>query len=241
MDDCAASSASSVVSPIALNGAELVADPSGALYWPAERTLIVADLHLEKASSYAARGVPLPPYDTRATLAALRTAVRRHAPERVICLGDSFHDAGGPARLDASDAAALGAAIRAVREWIWVAGNHDPAPPPCLGGRVVSDGLALGPLLFRHAAAFEATSGEVSGHYHPKASVAVRGRRVTGRCFVADGRRLVMPAFGALAGGLDVFDPALAALFPGDFQVHLIGRRQVATLARARLTGARST
>src|SRR4051812_15824130 len=161
MDDCATSLASSaIVSPIALNGAELVADPSGALHWPAARTLIVADLHLEKASSYAARGVPLPPYDTRVTLAALRTAVRRHAPERVICLGDSFHDAGGPARLDAADAAALNAAIRAVREWIWVAGNHDPAPPPCLGGRVVAGELALGPLLFRHAAAPGAAPGE---------------------------------------------------------------------------------
>jgi uncharacterized protein len=234
MDDCTAP-ASHAASPLALNGAELVADPSGALYWPAARTLIVADLHLEKASSYALRGVPLPPYDTRATLAALRTAVRRHAPERVICLGDSFHDAGGPARLDAADAAALDAAIHAVREWIWIAGNHDPAPARGLGGRVVAGELPLGSLLFRHAAAPDAAPGEVSGHYHPKASVAVRGRRVTGRCFVADGRRLVMPAFGALAGGLDVFDPALAALFPGDFRVHLIGRRQVTPLARARL------
>jgi hypothetical protein len=237
MDDCTAL-ASRAISPIALNGAELVADPSGALYWPAARTLIVADLHLEKASSYAARGVPLPPYDTRATLASLRTALRRHAPERVICLGDSFHDVGGPARLDAADAAALGAAVRTVGEWIWVAGNHDPEPPPGLGGRVVAGALPLGPLLFRHAATPDAAPGEVSGHYHPKASVAVRGRRVTGRCFITDGRRLVMPAFGALAGGLDVFEAALAALFPGDFRVHLIGRRQVAALARARLAGA---
>ncbi|MGO8917763.1 MAG: ligase-associated DNA damage response endonuclease PdeM [Stellaceae bacterium] len=222
--------------PIRLHGVDLLAAVEGALVWPEERTLIVADLHLEKGSSFARRGVMLPPYDTRATLQRLARVAARHDAQRIVCLGDSFHDGEAPARLDAADAALLGALAQAV-ELIWIAGNHDPAPPAGLGGRVVEGELRLGPLTFRHIAEPLFARGEVSGHFHPKASIDLRGRRLSGRCFVLDEHRLVLPAFGAYAGGLDVFEPALRALFPGDFAVHLLARDRVTPLPHARLAG----
>jgi uncharacterized protein len=222
--------------PIRFRGAVLLAEAEGALIWPAERTLVVADLHLEKGSSFARRGVMLPPYDTRATLERLLAVAIEHDVARVVCLGDSFHEDGAAARLDSEDRALLAALARS-RELIWIAGNHDPAPPAALGGRVVEGELGLGPLTFRHIAAPLFAAGEVSGHYHPKASIDVRGRRLSGRCFVVDEQRLMLPAFGAYAGGLDVFEPALRALFPGDFAVHLLARNRITQLPHARLAG----
>lgn len=224
--------------PVALDfaGAALLALAEGALFWPAERTLVVADLHLEKGSSFARRGVMLPPYDTRATLERLARVAARHRAARILCLGDSFHDGEAPARLDDGDRKLL-ASLATERELIWVAGNHDPAPPDGLGGRIVEGTLRLGPLAFRHVAEPLFAAAEVSGHYHPKASVDVRGRRLSGRCFVSDAQRLVLPAFGAYAGGLDVFEPALRALFPGEFQVHLLARDRITALPHARLAG----
>ena len=220
--------------PIRLGGADLLAEASGALIWPETQTLIVADLHLEKGSSFAARGVMLPPYDTRATLERLALTAAHYAVTRIICLGDSFHDCTAHARLADDDAKRL-TALTAGVDWIWIAGNHDPAPPIALGGRVVAGELRLGPLVFRHIAAPLFATGEVSGHYHPKASINVRGRRLSGRCFVHDEQRLVLPAFGAYAGGLDVFDPDLRALFPGDFAVQLLARERITTVPQARL------
>jgi uncharacterized protein len=213
---------------IDLNGAHLAAEPSGAVWWGEEGTLVVADLHLEKGSSFAAGGVMLPPYDTIATLERLARTIR---PElrRVICLGDSFHDRDGPLRLSAGDAARLGALTRSC-EWIWIAGNHDPDLPSALGGRVVPDELRLGPLVFRHIANEAPARGEVSGHYHPKASVHLRGRRFGGPCFLYDGARLVLPAFGAYAGGLDAAAPELRALFPGGASAALIVRGRIIAL-----------
>lgn len=224
--------------PFRFNGVALLSDAEGALLWPEERTIIVADLHLEKGSSYAARGVMLPPYDTRVTLERLAAAAMRHGARRVICLGDSFHDGAAPARLAPEDAQTL-AGLVAAYEWVWIAGNHDPAPPASLGGRVVIGEMRHGPLTFRHAALAETASGEVSGHYHPKASLYIRGSRLSGRCFIYDDRRLILPAFGAYAGGLDVFDPALRSIFPGEFFVHLMARERVTVLPRARLDGMR--
>jgi len=218
-------------------GAELVAEPEGALYWPPERTLIVADLHLEKGSSFATRGVLLPPYDTRATLERLEKLTASRDVARIVCLGDSFHDPKASGRLGEAESSSL-RRLTGAFDWIWIAGNHDPAPPAELGGRSVADALRLGPLLLRHEALPMAASGEISGHYHPKASIDVRGRRVNGRCIVWDERRLVMPAFGAYAGGLDVFDPALRRLFPGAFTVHLLARERITTLPHHRLAGA---
>lgn len=217
--------------PLRLNGADLFADWSGALVWPAERTLAVADLHFEKGSSFADAGALLPPYDTRATLDRLEAAVARHKPKRVLCLGDSFHDGDGPGRLGPGERQRL-AALTQRHDWIWLAGNHDPAPPSEIGGAVVSNELSLGPLTFRHIAASDAAPGEISGHYHPKASLYVRARRLTGRCFLGNSRRIVLPAFGAYAGGLDARDPALLALFPDGCDVHFIGRTRIASLPR---------
>jgi uncharacterized protein len=224
--------------PLALDfaGAALLALAEGALFWPEERTLIVADLHLEKGSSFARHGIMLPPYDTRATLERLLDIVEQHQVTRLICLGDSFHDGEAPARLDERDRNLL-AALASNRELVWIAGNHDPVPPDGLGGRTVQGALRLGPLTFRHVAEPLFAAGEVSGHYHPKASVDVRGRRLSGRCFVSDAQRLVLPAFGAYAGGLDVFDADLRALFPGEFQVHLLARDRITALPHARLAG----
>jgi DNA ligase-associated metallophosphoesterase len=216
---------------LCFNGADLLVDGSGALYWPAEGVLAVADLHFEKGSSFARSGTLLPPYDTRATLDRLEAVAARYRPRRVLCLGDSFHDGDGAGRLGGDELRRLTDLI-ARHDWIWVAGNHDPAPPAGVGGRVVAESLACGPLTFRHLAAPDAAPGEVSGHYHPKASLWVRARRLTGRCFLADSRRIVLPAFGAYAGGLDARDPALRSLFPDGCDVHFIGRSRIATLPR---------
>jgi DNA ligase-associated metallophosphoesterase len=211
---------------ITVNGAALVADCAGILYWPTERVLIVADLHLEKGSAFAGRGMLLPPYDTAETLARLSDPLRRYAPRLVVCLGDNFHDDGGAARLLAADRTAL-AGLQSGRDWIWIAGNHDPAPADGIGGAFAGV-VALGSLVFRHEPAAGPADGEIAGHLHPSARVSRRGRSVVRPCFATDGRRLVMPAFGAYTGGLDIRHRAFAGLFCGsDFSVHLIGRRRV--------------
>lgn len=217
-----------------VNGATLVPDPSGALFWPARKALVVADLHLEKGSSFAARGRLLPPYDSRATLAALERAIAAHRPDHVICLGDSFHDREAAARLSKQEIATI-RRLTATHRWTWIAGNHDPNPPAILGGEIADD-LTIGPLTFRHQALEDAPApGELSGHFHPKASVATRGRRITARCFVTDGRRAILPSFGAYTGGLDVLDPAIAGLFWHGFTVYLLGRERVYVVLRKRL------
>ncbi len=205
-----------------VNGVALQADVSGALLWPARRLAVVADLHFEKATAFAARGQLLPPYDTAATLDKLEAVIARHDIARVICLGDSFHDGDAAERLDPSQAARL-KGFTARLDWTWIAGNHDPTPPEDWGGRIAAD-VTEGALTFRHEAERNARGGEVSGHFHPKASVAVRGRRITAPCFVTDGRRLILPAFGAFTGGLNVLDPAISGLFGKGFQATLLGR-----------------
>jgi DNA ligase-associated metallophosphoesterase len=206
---------------IDLAGARLVLDPAGALFWPDERILIVADLHLEKGSAFAERGVPLPPYDTRATLTLLATIVARWRPRALIALGDSLHDRRAAHRLGSVEREAL-AELGRGRDIIWIAGNHDPEPVPQLGG-VHADELAIGPLTFRHEPVPGAAAGEVAGHFHPVARIVRRGRGIRRRCFAADATRLVLPALGAYAGGLNVRDPALEALFTGAYAAHLVG------------------
>src|SRR5262245_27752758 len=174
-------------------GIDLVADPAGALVWPEERLVIVSDLHLEKGSSFAARGMLLPPYDTAATLSQLGAVIARHDPRCVIALGDSFHDRAAHERLSDGDSATL-IALRARRYWIWTAGNHDPDLPTDFGGTVAAE-MALGPLCFRHEPT--GAEGEIAGHLHPYARVLTRARAVSRRCFAADGERIIMPAFGA--------------------------------------------
>jgi hypothetical protein len=207
-----------------INGAALVADLSGAVWWPDRRLLAVADLHLEKGSGFAAAGRPLPPYDTRATLGRLAALIGRLAPRTVVCLGDSFHDGRAEGRLCADDAARL-RTLTGRADWLWLAGNHDPAPPGRWGGEVREEAV-IGPLVFRHQARGDA-AGELSGHWHPKAYVPVRDSRMTARCFAEDGRRLILPAFGAFAGGLNVRHPNIARLFPRGFRAHVIGRSRL--------------
>ncbi len=218
---------------LALAGVTLVADPAGAIYWPDEKLLAVADLHLEKGSAFAARGVLLPPYDTAATLARLARLIERYAPRLVIALGDSFHDGGGPARMDDISRVALKALQRG-RDWVWIAGNHDPDPADDIGGQF-ADILALGALTFRHEPSLRPSEGELAGHLHPLARVARRGHAVSRRCFASDGRRVVMPAFGAYAGGLNVRDRAIVALFGVlSFTVHMLGAGRLYAVPAAR-------
>ncbi|HUK60215.1 MAG TPA: ligase-associated DNA damage response endonuclease PdeM [Stellaceae bacterium] len=214
--------------PIELNGARLLAEPSGAVWWQDEGTLIVADLHLDKGSSGAADGAPLPPSNTIAMLERLVQSIRPDL-RRVLCLGDGFPDSRGPERPSDPDRARI-AALTQSCDWIWLEGSHDPGLPDGRGGRIVMGELAAGPLVFRPIAASAADPGEVSGHYHPKVGVSLRGRRFAGPCFLYDGRRLVLPAFGASAGGLDRGAPELRALFPGRMSVALIARGRVVAL-----------
>ena len=218
---------------IAVAGAVLVADPTGALYWPDERLLAVADLHLEKGSAFATRGVLLPPYDTTATLARLAKLIEHYRPAVVIALGDSFHDNGGPARMPEVSRAAL-MALQRGRDWLWLAGNHDPDPPQGVGGQIAAE-LAIGALIFRHQPSPQAVDGEIAGHLHPSARVAQRGRGVARRCFAADAKRLVMPAFGAYAGGLNIRDRAFVVLFGAlSFTAHLLGAGRLYAIPAAR-------
>ena len=217
---------------VAVAGAALVLDPAGALYWPEERALVVADLHLEKGSSFAARGVLLPPYDTAATLARLAHLLARHAPRLVIALGDSFHDGGGPARVAPDDRRAL-TAMQCGRDWLWIAGNHDPGPADGMGGSSAAL-LAMGALNFRHEPLPGGAEGEIAGHLHPIARIHVRGSTLSRRCFVSNGQRVVMPAFGAYAGGLNVCNGAFGELFGESFTAHLLGQDRLYALASAR-------
>jgi DNA ligase-associated metallophosphoesterase len=214
---------------IAVNGETLTLDAAGALWWAAERTLVFADLHFEKGSSFARRGQMLPPYDTRATLKRIEALVSRYAPARVVALGDSFHDRDAADRLDADERAML-RALGSRADWIWIAGNHDPAPPSWLGG-LVTEEVAIGGLVFRHEPLARPSAGEIAGHLHPCATVTRRGRSLRRRCFVSDGLRMVMPAFGAYAGGLDVREKPVKSLFAENFFAYLLGTRRVYTVA----------
>lgn len=218
---------------ISVAGVALVADCAGALYWPDEGALIAADLHLEKGSAFAKRGVLLPPYDTATTLARLAALIERYAPRLVVALGDNFHDGGGPARMAEASCTAL-TALQRGRDWIWLLGNHDPDPAIGIGGRFAQS-LALGALMFRHQPSPQAGEGEIAGHLHPCARITQRGRAVSRRCFAGDGRRLIMPAFGAYAGGLNVRDRAIVGLFGAlAFTAHMLGERRVYAVPAAR-------
>ena len=195
-------------------GHELMALPQGALFWPERRALLVADLHLEKASWFARFGQMLPPYDSVATLADLTAlAVTTNAKE-IWCLGDSFHDRHGCDRLPARARAMLTALTGSTR-WTWITGNHDPGFADHCGGTIV-DKVEVGGLLLRHEANPAEPRPELSGHFHPKLRITHRGRRVSRRCFVATERKLVLPAFGALTGGLDACHPEIVRAVGGN-------------------------
>ncbi|QJU57313.1 ligase-associated DNA damage response endonuclease PdeM [Sphingomonas sp. AP4-R1] len=200
-------------------GVELAAHASGALWWPARRALLVADLHFEKASWFARSGQMLPPYDTAATLGELEALKATVDPAEIWCLGDSFHDAEGCARMPEADKARLRALTGSVR-WHWIAGNHDHAARDVAdhcGGAVIGDAFVDG-LFLTHEADPAETRPELSGHFHPKLRLSVRGRHVARRCFVASATKLILPAFGALTGGLDAHDPVIRKAIGGRAQ-----------------------
>lgn len=178
-----------------------------ALYWPAQSALIISDLHLEKASAFAAGGQMLPPYDSLATLQEVAALVRGLNPARVISLGDNFHDDEGEIRLGGAAASLLTELIGST-EWIWITGNHDRGISARWGGTAMAEWTASG-ILLRHEAEAGEQSPEISGHFHPKFRQDLRGRMVSRRCFVRSPRKMIMPAFGAFTGGLDVQDPAI--------------------------------
>ncbi|PSJ54889.1 metallophosphatase [Mesorhizobium ephedrae] len=219
---------------ISVAGELALCDRRGALFFPDHGLLAVSDLHLEKGSSAARRGSLLPPYDTAATLACLKTVIDDFSPKIVVSLGDSFHDGEGSARMPELFRSRL-AALMAGRDWFWVSGNHDPDPPAGIGGDSVRE-ISVGSVLFRHEPSREAGEGEIAGHLHPCARIVQRGRSVRRRCFATDGSRVVMPAFGSYTGSLNVLDRAFAGLFRRDgFVAHMLGADRTYAIAGKRL------
>ena len=220
--------------PVSLAGETALCDPRGVLFLPAWRLLVVSDLHLEKGAAFARRGMFVPPYDTPATLARLSAIMDDYKPEAVISLGDSFHDRAGAALMPDEWRAQL-ASIMAGRDWYWIAGNHDPHAPAGLAGTTV-DELVVGGLTFRHEPRKGAPAGEIAGHFHPGARVVVRGRSVRRACFASDGARIIMPAFGAYTGTLNILDRAYAGLFGGDNLIaYVLGKGRLFPIARHQL------
>jgi DNA ligase-associated metallophosphoesterase len=198
--------------PFSVAGVEFASVQDRALYWPREQALLVADLHLEKASFYAKHGQLLPPYDSRETLERVALAIRETGARRVFTLGDNFHDSAGPTRLEPHAAGMLDALVRAT-DWVWITGNHDSKMDAAAGGTVAEE-LAIAGLLLRHQARAGETQPEISGHYHPRLQVVVRDRPIRRPCaVVSSGKgqwsRMILPAFGALTGGMNAADPAI--------------------------------
>jgi len=197
--------------PFSFAGREFVLTSANALFWPAENALLVADLHLEKASWFAAQGTMLPPYDSRETLDRVAGALRETGARRVFCLGDNFHDAAGAARLEPHAAGMLAALTRAT-DWVWITGNHDRA---LAREGTIAEELAVAGIHLRHEAREGETAPELSGHFHPKLRVTLRGRLISRPCAVRSESRMILPAFGSFTGGLDAGNPAiLSALQP---------------------------
>jgi DNA ligase-associated metallophosphoesterase len=200
--------------PFSFAGETFYARADGALHWPAQRALLVADLHLEKASWFASLGQFLPPYDSHATLSALAGEVERTGAERLYCLGDSFHDRFGCERLP-NNARELLCALTSKLDWTWIIGNHDPAFTDNCGGRIEQEADVAG-IILRHEAIRNEPRPEISGHFHPKLRVHMRGRLVSRRCFVTSRSKIIMPAFGSLTGGLDARHPEILGSVGGD-------------------------
>jgi uncharacterized protein len=219
---------------VRIAGATLHLDHAGALWWPSARTLVVADMHLEKGSAFAARGQMLPPYDSALTLARLASLVARHRPQRLVALGDSFHDVRAGARMDETAIGALTTLVAHV-EMVWITGNHDPEIPDWLPGARQAE-LCEGPLTLRHEPRPGAQRGEIAGHLHPVAKVAGERGRIRRKAFVTDGERLLMPAFGAYAGGLNLREPVIETLFSADRLIaHVCGGTRVYAVGGRRL------
>lgn len=218
---------------IALGGVDFIADVSGTLFEPATRTLIVADCHFEKGSAFTRLGHVLPPFDTRDTLIRLEAVASRLRPKMIVSLGDGFHDRAAALRLSEDDVARLHALAR-IADLVWIAGNHDPEAVTTLPGHSVME-LALCGIMLRHEPG-GAGDFEIAGHLHPAAKIAGRGRAVRRRCFVSDGRRCILPAFGAYTGGLNILDEAFAPFLAREtWRIHALGRERLYGIAPALL------
>ena len=193
--------------PFSFAGETFRASPQGALHWPAQDALLVADLHLEKASWFAKSGQFLPPYDSQATLSELARLVDETGVRRLYCLGDSFHDRFGCDRLP-EEARAMLLGLTGRLDWTWILGNHDPGFADHCGGEMVEETEVRG-IILRHEAVRGDPRPEISGHFHPKYRVCIRGRQVSRRCIVASADKLILPAFGSLTGGLDASHPEI--------------------------------
>jgi uncharacterized protein len=200
--------------PFSFAGETFEATADGALYWPSQHALLVADLHLEKASWFARLGQFLPPYDSHATLTALAAEVARTGAQRLYCLGDSFHDSFGCERLPQS-ARDLLTSLTSRLDWTWIVGNHDPGFSDHCGGRIAEE-VEIGGIILRHEAVRGEIRPEISGHFHPKLRVHLRGRQVSRRCFVTSATKIIMPAFGSLTGGLDAHHPEILGSMGGN-------------------------
>nr|WP_295463768.1 ligase-associated DNA damage response endonuclease PdeM [Mesorhizobium sp.] len=213
-------------------GEEALCDRRGALYFPDHGLLAVSDLHLEKGYAYARRGVFLPPYDTAETLTKLEAVIADFDPRVVVSLGDSFHDRVGSSHMPSIFRDRLETMMRG-RDWLWVTGNHDPDAPENLSGTSVTE-VALGALTLRHEPTAGQFAGEIAGHLHPGARIVRQGKSVRRPCFASDGLRMIMPAFGALTGSLNVLDRAYAGLFDWrSFRAHVLGTERVYALNRS--------
>lgn len=212
---------------IGLNGLDLVPDLSGALFVPDFKALLIADLHLEKASNMAKRGVHLPPYDTRASLGQLETVISQIHPEHLIFLGDSFHDDGARERIAEGDLARL-RAIAGRADTVWITGNHDPHPPTDIGGRIADEVVLAGVALRHGSKPLGPEEFEIAGHLHPGAAVSQRGKRIRCKCFIGSASRVIMPAFGSFTGSLSISAPPFRDLFTEkDFHVWMLGDRAI--------------
>jgi uncharacterized protein len=200
--------------PFSFAGETFFAAADGALFWPREEALLVADLHLEKASWFARLGQFLPPYDSHATLSALAGQVERTGASRLFCLGDSFHDAFGCERLP-DQARALLTGLTAKLDWTWIVGNHDPGFADHCGGKLEQE-VEIAGVVLRHEVVRNDPRPEISGHFHPKLRVNLKGRHVSRRCFVVSASKMILPAFGALTGGLDAHHPEILGSVGGN-------------------------
>lgn len=224
---------------IRVAGADVICDWRGAAYLPAYHLLVFSDMHLEKGASFARRGSLVPPYDTHQTLSCVSELVGHYSPSFVICLGDSFHDDEGHVQIP-DDVKAEILSLAKGRDWCWITGNHDPNAPINLPG-FSADEIAVGGLIFRHEPQGGLASGEISGHLHPAARIRRRGRSVRRACFASDGRRMIMPAFGAFTGSLNVLSTAYEGLFDWNgFQALLLGDNRIYPIKAKQLVPDRS-
>ena len=208
-------------SPIAFAGLALTLDQSGAAWLPDLRTLIVSDLHLEKGSNAAARGRLIPALDSHDTLIRLRCVIEAYRPKRVVCLGDSFHDGRAGERMADADRSALASLCALAEEWVWIGGNHDPEAPEFCGGER-RDELPIEGVILRHEPHAVRDAPEIAGHFHPKASVRGGGQRFSGRCFCVSDDLLIVPAFGAYAGGLHCAAKELRSLHRAEPKIFML-------------------